>query len=113
MKRSETGFPLGFGPRSDAEVQARQDNAKKHSGDLDTRKLPEGEKKGLRDLDTSNLPGTGKRFDPDTDVWREFLTRLPLVHEEAHRIGMHRTGHALHEAVREAGYELAERLSIK
>ena len=89
IRRSKTGWPVGFGPRSEEEVEER--------------------KNGVRDLDTSNLPG--KRFDPDTDEWREFLTRLPLVHEEAHRIGMHRTGHALHEAVRVAGYELADRLA--
>lgn len=39
---------------------------------------------------------------------RDFLNRLPAVMYEAHKIGLHQTGQALHEAVRKAGWEAAE-----
>lgn len=42
---------------------------------------------------------------------RNFLSRLPLVMDEAHRIGLSATGHLLHEAVRKSGYEAAEVLT--
>lgn len=45
------------------------------------------------------------------EVMRNFVAKLPLVMDEAHRLGLFVTGHALHEAVRKAGYELAERLT--
>ena len=37
----------------------------------------------------------------------EFVLELVSLHAEAHRVGLHRTGRALHEAVRAAGWELA------
>ena len=39
---------------------------------------------------------------------RMFLAKLAELHAEAHRIGLHRTGHRLHEAVQESGFEQAE-----
>lgn len=37
----------------------------------------------------------------------KFVQDLPLVHEEAMRLGLYETAHALHEAVKKSGYELA------
>lgn len=40
----------------------------------------------------------------------EFVRNLPLVMDRAMRLGLYKTGHALHEAVRVSGYELAAAL---
>lgn len=40
----------------------------------------------------------------------DFLPRLVILMDEAHRRGLHRTGHVLHEAVRTAGWEVADQL---
>ena len=48
------------------------------------------------------------RTTPPTQAMRDFVARLPLVMDEAHRLGLHVTGHAMHEAVRKSGYELAD-----
>lgn len=42
-----------------------------------------------------------------TQERRAFVTELTLLHERAHRLGLYRTGHVLHEAVREVGWEIA------
>ena len=36
-----------------------------------------------------------------------FIIRLTAMRHEAHAIGMHATGHALHDAVKKSGWELA------
>lgn len=43
-----------------------------------------------------------------TSARRAFAQRLPLVMVEAHRLGLHRTGHALHDAVQKVGYEISD-----
>ena len=43
-----------------------------------------------------------------TGLRREFTSKLALIHHEAHRLGLYRTGQKLHEAVREVGYEIAD-----
>lgn len=48
------------------------------------------------------------------DVRRdEFILELAALHHEAHRLGLHRTGHALHEAVRTVGWEIARQVESK
>lgn len=42
-----------------------------------------------------------------------FCAELPLVMERAGRLGMFRTMHKLHEAVKEVGYEWADLLAKK
>lgn len=39
---------------------------------------------------------------------RELCKQLPLIMNEAHALGLHKTGHALHEAVQAVGWETAE-----
>ncbi len=39
---------------------------------------------------------------------REFLRRLALIHAEAHALGLHYTGHILHDAVKRSGWEQAQ-----
>ncbi len=39
---------------------------------------------------------------------KEFASRLTLVMNEAMRLGLYRTMHKLHDAVREVGWELAD-----
>lgn len=41
----------------------------------------------------------------------DFLSALSLAMNEAHKLGMHQTGHALHEALRIAGFEVANCMS--
>lgn len=52
------------------------------------------------------------RVQPMTPELREechkLIERLNLLHVMAHTLGLHKTGHRLHDAVRAAGYELAE-----
>lgn len=38
------------------------------------------------------------------------IARATALHEDAHRLGFHRTGHAMHEVVRAVGWELADKL---
>lgn len=38
---------------------------------------------------------------------RDLCRELPLLMDRAHRLGLHRTGHALHEAVKAIGWETA------
>jgi hypothetical protein len=40
----------------------------------------------------------------------DFVVRLVSLAAEAHRIGLHKTGHKLHDAVKQVGYELAEQI---
>lgn len=42
-----------------------------------------------------------------------FASRLALVNEEAQRLGLHATGHAIHEAVKVVGFEIAEIMEQK
>lgn len=44
---------------------------------------------------------------------REFCSELALVMDKAHRLGLYKTGHLLHEAVRQVGWEVAEHLNRK
>jgi hypothetical protein len=37
----------------------------------------------------------------------KFPTELTTLMDRAHRLGLHATGHALHEAVKQVGWELA------
>ena len=37
---------------------------------------------------------------------RKFISDLALMMIRAHEVGMHETGHAIHEAVKTSGYEL-------
>ena len=39
---------------------------------------------------------------------QQFISELVELHERANRIGLYKTGHALHEAVKVVGYEVAE-----
>lgn len=39
---------------------------------------------------------------------QQFILALTNLHHEAHACGMNATGHAMHEAVRKAGWEFAE-----
>lgn len=39
---------------------------------------------------------------------REFALTLPLIMNKAHQLGLPRTGHKLHDAVRELGWEIAD-----
>lgn len=43
----------------------------------------------------------------NTDITRDFARRLSAMYAEAFRIGLYITGHALHEAVKRVGYEMA------
>lgn len=38
----------------------------------------------------------------------DFASRLALMHAKAHRLGLYKTGHKLHAAVQEVGWEIAE-----
>lgn len=40
----------------------------------------------------------------------DLVTWLPLVMSQAGKVGLYKTMHALHEAVRMAGWELAEKM---
>ena len=44
----------------------------------------------------------------DPEKWPDFTLRLVRLHEEAMRIGLYATGHAIHDAVRKTGWEQAE-----
>lgn len=46
-----------------------------------------------------------------TEEARRLCTELPLIHDRLVRAGMLRTADKMHEAVREIGYELAEKAS--
>lgn len=43
----------------------------------------------------------------DIDEGRRLASELTVIHESLHRIGLHKTAHALWEALNEIGYELA------
>ena len=47
------------------------------------------------------------------DEVRDFITRLTSMHAEAHRIGLYRTGHKLHDAVREVGWEYSDQIAAR
>lgn len=40
---------------------------------------------------------------------KEFASKLAFIMDEAHRLGLHRTGHRIHDAVRELGWEMQKR----
>lgn len=42
---------------------------------------------------------------------RQLAIDLPMIMHRCHAAGLHATGHAMHEAVRKIGWELAEELS--
>lgn len=42
-----------------------------------------------------------------------FPAELVTLMDKAHRLGLHTTGHALHEAVKKLGWELAEKKTKK
>lgn len=44
---------------------------------------------------------------------QEFIMELAGLHVEAHKLGLHRTGHALHEAVRVVGWEVAGKVEAE
>lgn len=46
-------------------------------------------------------------FKVDMDEGRALAAELPLLHERLVRAGFLRTGHKMHEVVREIGWELA------
>jgi len=41
----------------------------------------------------------------------DLITEITNLMTRAHGLGMHRTGHALHEAVRTVGYEVADNMT--
>lgn len=45
---------------------------------------------------------------PNPAAQRDFAARLALMHAEAHRLGLYVTGHKLHAAVQQVGWEIAE-----
>lgn len=44
------------------------------------------------------------------DGRKNFPVELANLMDRAHRLGLHATGHALHEAVKKVGYELAGKI---
>lgn len=40
--------------------------------------------------------------------WRDLVNRMTLLHAELHAAGLIFTGHKMHEAVKQVGYEIAE-----
>lgn len=50
----------------------------------------------------------------EKDSLADFAVNLTNMHFQAHKLGLHETGHALHAAVQKVGFEIAEtRLSNK
>lgn len=55
-------------------------------------------------------PGRAIKKDATRAAQMQLASELTEIMTRAHAIGLHKTGHALHEAVRAIGYEIAEQI---